>query len=192
MRAGDEVRVQTLTVGGLPGTGTTTLCRLLERALQWPYIYVGQLFREEAVRRGMTLAEFNALAQEDPSIDLAMDEQQLEMLRRGGVILEGRLAGWLAHQNHIPAFKVWLVADEDERIRRLVQRDGGDAEAQAASIHDRQSRERDRYARYYGADLTDLSFYDLVLDSTSSQPDELRERILSAMGAAEDAPAGSG
>ena len=30
----------------------------------------------------MTLAELNALAQEDPAIDRALDEQQLELLRR--------------------------------------------------------------------------------------------------------------
>ena len=177
------VSVQTLTVGGLPGTGTTTLCRLLERSLQWPYIYAGQLFREEAARRGMTLAELNALAQDDPAIDIALDEQQLELLRRGGVILEGRMAGWLASHHEIPAFKVWLVADEQERIRRLVQRDGGDAQTQRQLNADRESRERDRYARYYGADLTDLSIYDLVLDSTSAQPDEVRDRVLEAMGA---------
>jgi cytidylate kinase len=181
-------RAQTLTVGGLPGTGTTTLCRLLERSLQWPYIYAGQLFREEAARRGMTLAELNALAQDDPAIDVALDEQQLELLRRGGVILEGRMAGWLANHHRIPAFKVWVVCDEAERIRRLVQRDGGDAETQRQLLADRESRERDRYARYYGADLTDLSFYDLVYDSTSAQPDEVRDRVLEAMGE----PGGSG
>ena len=175
---------QTLTVGGLPATGTTTLCRLLERALQLPYIYAGQLFREEAARRGMTLAEFNARAGEDPSVDRALDDQQLEFLRRGGVILEGRLAGWLAHTHGLPAFKVWIVCDEAERIRRSVERDGGDAPSQAASMADREARERDRYLRYYGADLSDLSFYDLICDSTSVGPDELRDRVLEAMSGA--------
>jgi predicted cytidylate kinase len=175
--------VQTLTVGGLPGTGTTTLCRLLERSLQLPYIYAGQLFREEAVKRGMTLAEFNALASEDPAVDRALDDQQLEMLRRGGVILEGRLAGWLADHHHIPAFKVWIVCEEEERIGRLVQRDGGDAQTQRRLLADRESRERDRYARYYGADLTDQTIYDLVLDSTSLQPEEVRDRVLEAVDA---------
>ena len=168
-------------MGGPPGTGTTTLCRLLERSLQLPYIYAGQLFREEAARRGMTLAEFNALAQTDPAVDRALDDQQLEFLRRGGVILEGRMAGWLAHHHGVPAFKVWLVAGVDERIRRLVQRDGGDAATQAEQMADRESRERDRYARYYGADPSDTSIYDLVLDSTGVPPDELRDRVLAAM-----------
>lgn len=185
-------RARTLTVGGLPGTGTTTLCRLLERSLQLPYIYAGQLFREEAAKRGMTLAEFNALAGEDPAVDLALDEQQLGYLRRGGVILEGRLAGWLANHHAIPAFTVWLVCEERERIRRLVQRDGGDAETQAALMADRETRERDRYQRYYGADLSDLSFYDLICDSSSTPPDELRDQVLRAMGAGGDEGAAPG
>lgn len=129
----------------------------------------------------MSLAEFNALASGDPAVDLALDEQQLELLRGGGVILEGRLSGWLAHHNGIAAFKVWLVCDETERIRRLVARDGGDTATQEEMTQERVNRERDRYARYYGANLTDTSIYDLVLDSTSTPPDELRDRILGAL-----------
>lgn len=135
----------------------------------------------------MTLAEFNALAQRDPEVDRALDERQLELLRGGGVILEGRLSGWLAHRYGVPAFKTWIVCAEDERIRRLVERDGEDPQTQGRLMQDRVSRERDRYARYYGADLTDLEIYDLVLDSTSTPPDELRERVLNALGGVDTA-----
>jgi cytidylate kinase len=51
-----------VTVGGLPGTGTSTLCRLLERELGLPYVYAGQIFRQEAAARGLSLAELNELA----------------------------------------------------------------------------------------------------------------------------------
>ncbi len=126
----------------------------------------------------MTLAEFNALAQDDEEVDRSLDDRQLELLRGGGVILEGRLSGWLAHRHSIPAFTVWVVCDEPERIRRLVERDGGDRATQEAAMKDRVSREADRYGRYYGADLSDTSFYDLVLDSSQTPPDHLRDMIL--------------
>lgn len=154
---------------------------MLERALELPYIYAGQLFREEAALRGMTLAEFNALAQRDAAVDHTLDDRQLELLRRGGVILEGRLSGWLAHRHGIPAFKTWIVCEESERIRRLVERDGGDPESQAEAMRDRVHREADRYARYYGADLQDLTIYDLVLDSSDLTPDAVRDRIVAAL-----------
>lgn len=166
-----------VTVGGLPGTGTSTLCRLLEIELRLPHIYAGQIFREEAVERGLSLAEFNALSQHDPEIDRALDDRQLEYLRSGGLILEGRLSGWLAHRYGIPAFKTWVECSVEERVRRLVERDGGDAETQKRLMEDREARERDRYRRYYGVDLDDTSIYDLVVDSTSKAPEDLLQEV---------------
>jgi len=171
-----------ITVGGLPGTGTSTLCRLLERELGLPYIYAGQIFRQEAAARGMTLAELNELAGTDDSVDHALDDRLLEFLRQGGAILEGRMSGWLAATNGIPAFKVWLTCDEDERISRLVARDGGDIEEQRRYTRARVAQEADRYRRYYGADPSDSSIYDLVLDSGGVEPAELVRRVLEGLG----------
>jgi len=169
-----------VTVGGLPGTGTSTLCRLLERELGLPYVYAGQIFRQESASRGMSLAELNELAGRDDSVDRALDERQLDLLRHGNVILEGRMSGWLASHNEIPAFKVWLTCDEDERIRRLVDRDGGDFTEQREATRTRAAQEADRYRRYYGADPSDPSIYDLVMDSAGVEPQDLVKRVLEA------------
>jgi len=171
----------TVTVGGLPGTGTSTLCRLLQDKLGLPYTYAGHLFREEATRRGMTLAEFGALSQRDQAIDAALDDRQIFLLRRGGLILEGRLSGWLAQRHRVPAVKVWVVCDEAERIRRIVDRDGGTVAQQADATWEREQSEADRYRRYYGVDLGDTSFYDLVLDSTHTLPETLAGQVLAAV-----------
>lgn len=175
----------TVTVGGLPGTGSSTLCSVLERALDLPFVYTGQIFRQQAVEHGMTLEEFNELAQHDENVDRSLDDRQLDYLRKGGLILEGRLSGWLAHNERIPAFKVWVVCDDGERIRRLVARDGGDARTRARADAERVEREADRYRRYYGADLEDLSIYDLVVDSTDRTPEQLAERVLEELRASE-------
>lgn len=167
-----------ITVSGLPGTGTSTLCRILEQRTQMPYVYAGQIFREEAAKRAMSLAELNALCQTDSSIDRELDNRQLEYLRSGELILEGRLSGWLAFSHGLVALKVWVVCDVSERVRRLVLRDGLDAAVQAELMGQRVRRERDRYLRYYGADLDDTSYYDLVLDSTRSTPAELADAVL--------------
>ncbi len=171
-----------VTVGGLPGTGTSTLCRLLQDRLDVPYTYAGQLFRDEAARRDMELAAFGALCQEDPSVDQALDDQQVALLRESdALILEGRLSGWLAHRNDVPALKVWITCEDTERMRRITDRDGGDVEAQKAKTLEREASEADRYQRYYGIDLSDLSPYDLVLDSTAASPEELADRVQAAL-----------
>ena len=167
----------TVTVGGLPGTGTTTLCKVLQQRLGLPYMYAGALFREEARRRGLTLAEFGALCQRDPSIDAALDDRQEFLLRKGGLIMEGRLSGWIAQRKRLPALKVWILCDEPERLRRIVDRDGGTLEQQASATWAREESEADRYRRYYSVDLKDTSFYDLVLDSTHLLPEALADKV---------------
>ena len=173
-------RPLTVTVGGLPGTGTTTLCKLLQDQLGIPYTYAGALFREEAKARGLSLAEFGALSQKDPSIDERLDDRQLHMLRKGGLILEGRLSGWLANRYKLPAIKVWVHCDESERLRRIVDRDGGTLKEQADLTWAREQSEADRYRRYYGVDLKDTAFYDLVLDSTHKLPQQLADEVQAA------------
>lgn len=178
----DHDDAPTVTVGGLAGTGTSTLCRLLAAHLDLPYTYAGSIFRQEAARRNMTLAEFGALCQEDPSVDRSLDDRQLELLERGGVLLEGRMAGWLAEHNDVDAFTVWVVCDEDERIRRITERDGGDVEEQRHRTLQREHSEQQRFLEYHGADLGDTAIYDLVLDSTAVTPTGLAALAVEAMG----------
>jgi predicted cytidylate kinase len=168
----------TITVGGLPGTGTSTLCKLLEAELSLPYVYAGQLFRAAAAEHGMNLAEFGKLCQADPAVDQALDARQLELLRGEPLILEGRLSGWLAWHNEIPAFKVWATCDQGERLRRITERDGCDVAAQHAKTLAREASEADRYLRYYDADLSDLTGYDLVLDTTLLGPEAVADAVL--------------
>jgi predicted cytidylate kinase len=170
-----------VTVGGLPGTGTSTLCGILERELGLPYVYAGQIFRQEAASRGLSLGELNELAQSDKSVDLELDRRQVELLRTGNVILEGRMAGWLSYRYELAALRVWVVCDEEERIRRLVERDGGDPETQRVATAERVAQEQDRYRRYYDADVNDSSIYDLILDSTSRTPADLAAEVLGAV-----------
>ena len=172
--------MDTITVGGLPGTGTTTLCRLLHEQTGLPYTYAGRIFRDEATRRGMDLAEFGELCEQDASVDRALDAKQVELLHGGHLILEGRLSAWLAARERLPALKVWVHCDDAERVRRLVDRDGGTADEQLARTRRREASEHDRYGHYYGIDLDDLSVYDLVLDSTHTDPDGLARQVIAA------------
>lgn len=167
-----------VTVGGLPGTGTSTLCRLLRDRLGLPYVYAGGIFRDEAAARGMDLAGFGRLCEEDPSVDRALDDRQREMLREGNVLLEGRLSGWLAHDEGVDAVKVWVTCGDDERFRRLAERDGGTPAEQAERTRTREQSEDDRYSRHYGIDTGDLSIYDAVLDSTSASPEALTDQVV--------------
>ena len=96
-----------ITVSGLPGSGTSTLSKLLAECYDLELISSGEIFRRMARERGMSLAEFGALAERDPSIDLDIDKNQKAIIHsRENIILESRLAGHMA-QGRSDVIKIW-------------------------------------------------------------------------------------
>ena len=167
-----------ITISGTPGSGKSTVAQLLEEKLGSKYVYSGMIFREMAKKYKMTLAEFGKYCEENSEVDKELDDRQLEILKKGNVILEGRLAGWLAHLNKIPAFKVAIVTDIDTRAKRIVNREKGDVEKRKKEIIEREKSEAARYKNYYGIDLFDMSIYDLVIDSGDKTPEDITNIII--------------
>lgn len=168
----------TITVGGLPGSGTTTACRNLRERLGLPYIYAGHIFRGMAQEANMTLAEFGRYCEDHPEVDRELDARQLEILKHGDVIVEGRLSGWLAIQNGITALTVWLWAPVDVRAARIVQREGGDPKHRRDEMLEREFSEAKRYRTFYGMDIQDQEQYDLVVETHTRTPEQVVEAIL--------------
>jgi len=168
----------TITISGTPGSGKTTVARLLEKKLGLKHIYLGMIFRELADKCKMSLEEFGKYCEEHCEIDKELDNRQLEILKKGNVILEGRLAGWLAYRNKIPAFKVLIDADLETRAKRIINREEGLIEKRKKEIRKREKCEAKRYKEYYGINLKDKSIYDAVIDSAHKTPEEIVELIV--------------
>ncbi|DAC72369.1 MAG TPA: cytidylate kinase [Thermoplasmata archaeon] len=172
----------TITISGLPGTGKTTVAKLLENRLGLRYVYSGEIFRNMAKKYKMSLEEFGQYCETHREIDEDLDRYQLGILRQGSVIVEGRISGWLAAQNHIPAVKVLLEADIAIRAGRIVKREAGDLEKRKKEILKREKSEATRYKKYYGIDVADTSIYDVIIDAGDKTPDEIMEIIVKHLG----------
>ena len=170
-----------ITVGGLPGSGTTTTCRLLKEKLGLDYVYAGQIFRDLARENGMTLGEFGRYCEDHPEVDRELDARQLELMHSGDMIVEGRLSGWLAQENDISALTVWLWAPVDVRAKRLVNREGGDPGERRQEMLEREFSEAKRYKSFYGVDIDDQTIYDLVIHTEDRPPEQVVEAILAAL-----------
>lgn len=169
-----------VTISGLPGSGTSTVAVGVAEALGVPRLDGGTVFRAMAAERGLSLARFGALAESDPTVDTDLDSRLAEAARAGDVVLESRLAGWIAANEGVAGLKVWIACEPEERARRVGGREGLDAEAALAANEAREASESTRYRTYYGIDLADLAPYDLVLDSTSTPPADLIRTIVAA------------
>ena len=169
-----------VTISGEPGSGKTTVARLLAKRLGVEHVYAGDLYRREAERRGLTLAAFTALCERDHSIDRRLDAAMAERARRGDVVLEGRLAGVIAVRERLDAFKVWLTAREGVRAERVARREGRDPGEVLEAIRARHRSDVRRYREIYGIDLEDRGPYDLVLATDEAAPEEVADRIVVA------------
>ncbi|MBX3027478.1 cytidylate kinase family protein [bacterium] len=169
-----------ITISGVPGSGKTTVARLLAARLGVPHVYAGDLYRQEAKRRGLSLAAFNALCERDHSIDRDLDAAMSARARQGDVVLEGRLAGFLAAENGLDALKVWLDASDETRARRVAQREGSDWRAVLEVNRLRHQSDAKRYQAIYGYDLADHGVYDVILATDDRTPEELVETLTDA------------
>ena len=168
----------TITIGGAPGSGKTTVAQLLQIKTGLPYVYSGDLFRKQAENHHMSLEEFGRFCETHPEVDKTLDQEQLQILKKGNVILEGRLAGWLAYQHHIPAVKILIHADIITRAQRIVNREKGSISQRKKEILTREKSEHTRYKNYYNIDMKDITIYDLVIDSSKKTPEEIVEIIV--------------
>ena len=168
-----------ITISGPPGSGKTTACRNLSERLGLESVVFGQIFRQMAADRGMSLVEFGALAEQDPSIDRLIDSRILEIAReKEDIILESRLSAYMLQRNGIPAFKVYLSASPDVRMARVGLREGETVEQAEKATREREASEAKRYMMYYGIDITDLGVYDLIINTDDLTPEQVLGKII--------------
>ncbi|MDD9369693.1 MAG: AAA family ATPase [Acidimicrobiales bacterium] len=167
-----------ITVSGPPGSGTTTTAQHVAARLEVELVPGGEVFRAMAAERQLTLPQFGRYATDNPAVDAELDRRLADRARQGNVLIESRLAGWIARNEGLDAVTVFIDCSPDERARRVALREGIDVEQALADNTERQQVERARYSALYGIDIEDLSIYDLVLDSGALAPAELAELVV--------------
>jgi predicted cytidylate kinase len=167
-----------ITISGLPGSGKTTVARLVARELDLEHVYAGEIFRRQAQQRGIPLAEYLKMAETDESIDRDLDAQMLARAAAGRAVLEGRLTAYIADTAGVPALKVFLDASEDVRAERITGREGGATAERLREIQAREDSDRRRYQLLYGVDYHDPRRYDLVMVTDRQTPEELARAIV--------------
>ncbi|GAB6861873.1 (d)CMP kinase [Haloplanus litoreus] len=193
-----------ITVSGPPGCGATTLTEGLAEALDCGYVIGGDIFRDLAEDRGLSVQQLIAKAEEDDEIDRALDQRLRRIAEQWGAankafVLESRLAGWLAGNR--ADLRVWLDAPEEVRIERLsdyevsyeIERPDerasedvrleqlDDEDAIGPLLRVREVSEAGRYESYYGIDVEDQSFYDLSINTARWDADTVLEMVLTAV-----------
>lgn len=174
-----------ITLGGLSGTGTSSVGKAIAKALNYEFVSGGNFARKLAEERGMTVEEWDKymLVTGDYSDDVKIDGMQKEYGNtKDNFVLESRL-GWY----NIPdSIKIKLYCEDDVRFQRTSK---SDKERVGTIIEDfektknkslqREEDHRARIEKIYGIkNLNDNSHFDFVIDTTNLTFEQVVQKCL--------------
>ncbi len=162
-----------ITIGGLPGSGKSSAAVGVATALGYKHFSSGDLFRKMAAERGVSIEEMNIVAEQQKAIDEGVDAMLRAMgSEKNDVVIDSRMAfHWIPD-----SFKVFLQLDPKIAAERIfAQVSAGERIGQSAASLEkitertlaRIESEKTRYRALYGVDVTDLSQYDMVIDTAT-------------------------
>ena len=105
-----------ISISGFPGSGKSTVAKILYEKLGFERIYMGAILRKIADQKGINILELIKEAETDSSIDEETDEYVADLGKnKDNFIIESRTAF-----HFIPdSFKVFLKVDLKEGARRI-------------------------------------------------------------------------
>ena len=187
-----------ITLSGDPGSGKSTTADALEeyfenKAKRVVRYSVGDIFRNLANEKGMTVTEFSEfLEKNNCNVDNSLDKAVRDLGKKISdqsdentiYLIDSRLA-W----HNIPeSFKIRLVTTDIIAGKRVFEdKSRGEEdrydnlESAIEETRKRKQLERERYIKTYGLDLQKLEQYDLVVDTSYAEVSDIADVIAKCM-----------
>jgi len=168
-----------IAVSGPHGSGKSTAAHKVAELLGYEYVSAGKLFREMASKEGLNLEEFSKKAEEKEEIDRYIDDKTLEIAKKtDNVVIDAQLGGWILKD--IADLIVYVTAPFETRIERIAKRDNKPIEEIRIETLTREESEKKRYKKLYNIDVSDLSIYDIIINSLKFNASDCVQIIIEA------------
>ena len=167
-----------ITLSGLGGTGKSSIAKRLAQKLDYEHYSSGDLQREIAKERGLTITEWDIKQQEDPKYDNMVDGRMRQLgQKKDNIVIDG----WLAAHFVPDAIKIFLIGNLPVRAKRItIKREAESFTEVSTAIKTTKLREevnRKRWLKFYDFDYTDKKNYDLVVDTTDLSEDDVFDKV---------------
>jgi cytidylate kinase len=168
-----------ITIGGMPGSGKSTVGKLVAKKLGLKFYSMGSIMRDLAAKRGMPINDYVSLKED---IDTELDNYQKDLGKNAdNFIIEGRLSF-----HFIPdSIKIFLDTDLKVAAERIFsdQRSGSEREYSSKSeclkaIKLRIIADKKRYSKRYGIDAYDPGNFDYVIDTSNITVDGAVKKVI--------------
>ncbi|MBN2457777.1 (d)CMP kinase [Candidatus Woesearchaeota archaeon] len=169
-----------ITISGTAGSGKSSVAKLLAKRLHYKHFSMGDFQRKLALEKGMTIAELGSLEATDKKYDIMVDDKQKQIGKDNDDFI---MDSWLAPLFVPDSFKVFLDADIKTRVnRRLKQKRDeesfSDFDSAKKTMSSREKVNRERWLEFYDYDFSDMKNYNLVIDTTEIEIEDVVNRII--------------
>ena len=124
---------------------------------------------------------FAAKEYEAATSDKMFDTQSqiiLDLAKKSSCIIVGRCANYVLERAHIPTTDIFVVANLDDRIKHIAQRDHTTYEKAKLYVA-RTEKRREAYFNYYTSyEWGNPEFYDVCVNTSSTDMDELADHLV--------------
>lgn len=167
-----------ISISGLGGTGKSTISKKLAKKLGYKHYSAGDLQRELAKERNLTIAEWGAKEQADPKFDNMVDERTAKLGKTEDNFV---IDNWLAPHFIPHALKIFLDGKLEVRAKRItMKREAESYDDVATAMKTTKNREavnKKRWLEFYNYDYTDKNNYNLVIDTTELTINEVFDKV---------------
>lgn len=185
--------------GGPGGSGRTTVAEAFAQKHNFRRIYGGGLHRQISVEVGygepnpdtenlqFTESSFLKYHEEyvpfHPEVDLKIDTLEFEAAHQGNIVIESMTFGPLSKRLNLPYVRVWITANEETRIDRIVGRESRHGRQTSHHemkqvLRERTEANQKRYQALYGFNYLDANhFYEIHLDTTNLGIEEMMTEL---------------
>ncbi|RLE36860.1 hypothetical protein DRJ17_07750 [Candidatus Woesearchaeota archaeon] len=169
-----------ITISGTVGSGKSSVGILVAKKLGFKYYCIGDLRREMARKRGISLEELNKLGEKDPSTDLEPDKfAEKKGKTEDNFVMVGRTSF-----HFIPkSIKIFLDVDPKIGAERVLNHSRNDEKYKDLNeaiekIRMRLESDKVSYRKYYNLNIFDKKNYDYVIDTTNLTIKEVVDKII--------------
>ena len=166
-------KYKSIVISGPVASGSTTAAKLLSQKLKIPYKSAGDFFREYMLTNNIPLPQKEKIPDE---VERKVDEELTQLASNESIIIDGLYTGYFARKNP-QVLKVLLNCDQKERINRALSRTHTHKET-AGDVIRRDAAHDAKFRKLYADEnFLDPKFFDLVVNTTNTNPDEVAEKI---------------
>jgi cytidylate kinase len=169
-----------ITISGTPGSGKSTVGKILSKKLKLKYFDVGNIRRKTAKKMNLSLQEYNKLGEKKSFTDKNIDNKVKQIGKKEkNLIVVGRTA-----YHFIPnSIKIFLKTSIDTGARRIFKEKRKFEKYKTLKetkkeIKERLKSDKKRYRKYYNIDVNKKENYDLIITTTNLTINQVVNKIL--------------